>query len=105
MAIDPDVLSNAIEFWNKLYQAGEATVKFEKQDGTIRIMRCTLDFTKIPRKDYPKKNINIPKILKLAKKNKIVHVYDLDKKGWRSVPIDRVDFLEIGDTRFKVRID
>ena len=99
-----DIIRTGIEFWNKLYQSGEVTVKFEKKDKTTRIMRCTLDFSKIPKKDYPKKSINIGKILKLLQKSKIAHVYDLDKKAWRSVPVDAVEYLEIGQTRFKVKL-
>ena len=45
---DKDIISSAIEFWQTLYDAGEATVQFvKKTDGTIRTMKCTLDFTKI----------------------------------------------------------
>jgi hypothetical protein len=32
-----------------------------------------------------------------------MHVYDLDKKAWRSVPFQRVDWLEIGNERYKIR--
>ena len=63
------------------------------KDNRDRIMRCTLDFAKIPEEDHPK-SVNIEKILKLIQVNKIMHVYDLDKLAWRSVPFDRVDYLE-----------
>lgn len=99
-----DIIKSGLEFWNKLYQSGEVRLRFTKKDGTIRIMRCTLDFSQIPQKDFPKKNINIPKILKLLQQNKIIHVYDLDKKAWRSVPIDKVDYVQSGMVRYKVRV-
>jgi hypothetical protein len=102
---DQDVLRSAIEFWQKLYEAKEAKVKFVKKDGTIRIMKCTLDFTKIPKSKHPK-NVNIPQILKLIQNSGIMHVFDLEKKDWRSVPFKTVDWLELdGDQtkRFKIR--
>ena len=59
---DKDIISSAIDFWNKLYSAGQAKVKFTKKtDGTIRIMKCTLDFKLIP-KDKQPKNVNMSKI-------------------------------------------
>lgn len=104
-----DIIKTGMEFWNRIYQGGEVTVKFEKKDGTTRIMRCTLDFARIPKKDYPKKNINVPQILKLLQNSKIVHVYDLDEKGWRSVPVDKVEYIDLVDhmgtpRRYKVNL-
>jgi len=96
-----DLIRNAIEFWERLNVDKEATVKFVKKDGTIRIMKCTLDFTKIPKKDHPKK-VNIPQILKLMKNSGIMHVYDLEKKAWRSVPFERVDWMETPTARYKI---
>jgi hypothetical protein len=102
---DHEVIRSAVEFWEKLYQVGEAKVKFVKKDGTIRIMRCTLDFKKIPKTQHPK-SVNMPKILKLMQQSGIIHVYDLEKKDWRSVPFKQVDWLELeGDQnrRYKIR--
>lgn len=100
---DQDIIRSAIEFWQKLYDAGEGQVKFIKQDGTIRIMKCTLDFKKIPKAKYPK-TVNMPKILKLMQSSGIIHVYDLEKKDWRSIPFKEVDWLEVdGKERFKIR--
>jgi hypothetical protein len=65
-------------------------------------MRFTLDFSRIPKKDHPK-SVNIPQILKLIQNSGIMHVYDLDKNAWRSVPFQRVDWLEIGNERYKIR--
>ena len=47
---DTDVIRSAVEFWQKLYEVGEAKIKFTKKDGKIRIMKCTLDFKRIPKK-------------------------------------------------------
>jgi len=100
---DKSIISSAVEFWEKVYEAGEAQVKFVKKDGTIRIMKCTLDFTKIP-KDKRPKNVNMSKILTLMQKSGIIHVYDLEKKDWRSVPFKMVDWLLTDDNiRYKIR--
>jgi len=96
-----DFIRNAIQFWERLNMDKEATVKFVKKDGTIRIMKCTLDFKRIPKEDYPK-NVNIHQILKLMKNSGIIHVYDLEKKGWRSVPFERVDWMETPEARYKI---
>ena len=102
---DNNIIRSAIEFWEKLYSAGESKVKFTKNDGTVRIMKCTLDFSKIPKTQHPKK-VNMPKILRILQTSGIIHVYDLEKKDWRSVPFRKVDWLELdGDEhkRFKIR--
>lgn len=100
---DKNIISSAIEFWDKIYNAGEAKIKFTKKtDGTIRIMKCTLDFTKIPKNQHPK-NVNMSKILTLMQKSGLIHVYDLEKKDWRSVPFNNVDWLEIDKKRYKIR--
>jgi hypothetical protein len=101
-AFDPNVLTTAIQFWKKVYDEKEVIVKFRKKDGTDRIMRCTLDFNKIPIPDRPK-SVNIEKILKLLQQNQIIHVYDLDKKAWRSVPFKDVEYLDTRKNRFYVK--
>lgn len=99
---DKDFISSAIEFWQKLYDDGEAKVKFIKKDGTIRIMNCTLDFTRIPKSKHPKQ-VNMGKILKLMQSSGIIHVYDLEKKDWRSVPFKQVDWMETPVQKYKIR--
>ena len=103
-----DTFKTALEFCQKIYDEKSATVKFVKKDGTIRIMNFTLDMAKIPKKDHPKK-VDLVKILKQMNENGIIHVYDLDKMGWRSVPFERADWIEFKNDRtqperFKVRI-
>ena len=65
-------------------------------------MKCTLNFNKIPDKDKPK-DINLPKILNLLNKNKIIHVYDLEKKAWRSVPFEKTKWVETPQQRFLIK--
>lgn len=97
--LDSNILVTALQFWQKVYEEKEVIIKFKKKDGTERLMRATLDFSKIPEKDKPK-NVNIKQILKLIQLNKIMHVYDLDKKGWRSVPFDSVEYMDTTDKRY-----
>jgi hypothetical protein len=103
-----DTIKTALEFWQKIYDEREATVKFVKRDGTIRIMRFTLDFSKIPKKDHPKK-VDLVAIMKQMNEKGIIHVYDLDKMGWRSVPFKTADWVEFSEDgkqpeRFKIDI-
>jgi hypothetical protein len=100
--IDSDVIVSALQFWKKVYDEKEVIIKFTKQDNAERIMRCTLDFKKIPAKDQPK-GVNIQQILKLIQQNKIMHVYDLGKKGWRSVPFERVEYMDTPNRRYFVK--
>jgi hypothetical protein len=97
--IEGEVLINALMFWKKVYDSKEATIKFVKKNGEVRIMRCTLDFTKIPKKDVPKQ-VNVPAMLKLVREKQIIHVYDLDRQGWRSIPFSEVEWLENKQGRF-----
>ena len=99
---DPEVIQNAIQFWHKLNSEEQVNIKFEKKDGTTRYMTCTLDFKKIPVKDQPK-HVDMSKILKLMQNNGILHVYDLEKKGWRSVPFNKIEYIEVNDKRYKVK--
>lgn len=62
---------------------GVYTIVFEKVDGTIREMRCTLE---------PK---YLPQLLTeetgLAKGNdQVLAVWDLDNNGWRSMRVDSI---------------
>lgn len=101
--IDGDVIVSAIQFWQKVYTEKVVKIRFTKKDGSDRIMSATLDFTKIPKAEHPK-SVNVPKILQLIQKNQIMHVYDLDVKGWRSVPFNRVEYLEtLKGKRFYIR--
>ena len=100
---DAGIIDNAITFLDKLREEDMVQIKFIKKDGSIRIMKCTLDFSKIPRKQHPK-SMNLPKILKLLKSSGIIHVFDLEKKGWRSVPFRKVEWLLTTDARrYRIR--
>ena len=93
---EPDTITNVIEFLEKLRKSSEAVIKFEKKDKSKRVMHCTLDFSKIPQWDKPK-TVDVVKILKNAHKNGILRVYDLEKRGWRSVNFRKTEWLETTD--------
>ena len=97
--LDTDIIVSAIQFWKKVYDEKQVIIRFIKKDGSNRIMNCTLDFARIPKRDHPK-SVNIENILKLIQKNKIMHVYDLNKKAWRSVPFDRVEWMDTKNRRY-----
>ena len=88
-----ETVSSAIEFLELIRKEREVEVQFIKKDNTIRRMRCTLDFEKIPKEKRPK-GVDLIKILKKIQTSKILSVYDLEKQDWRSVPFDRLEFLQ-----------
>jgi len=101
--MDDNVLQNAIEFYQKIKAEDEVTVKFRKINGEERTMRCTLDFSKIPNNQKPK-DVNMAKIFKLVQDHGMVHVYDLDKKDWRTVPFARSEWIETSNNvRFRIK--
>lgn len=97
-----DVIKTAVEFLERIKAEDEVTVKFRKKNNEERIMRCTLNFGKIPGEKHPK-DVNLAKILKLIDQHKIIHVYDLDKNDWRSVPFDRTEWLKTADKQYAIR--
>ena len=103
MATD-NIITTAIDFLNTVRENPYVKIKFQKKDGTNRIMKCTLNFDKIPANKKPL-SVNLPKILRLLQQSKIIHVYDLEKNDWRSVPFNEVEWLETSnDTRYKISI-
>lgn len=103
MADEGTTLSSAIQFYQKIKSEEEVTVKFRKLDGTERVMRCTLDFSKIPEGKRPN-DVNMAKIFSLVQKHGMVHVFDLDKKDWRTVPFERSEWIEtLEKVRFRIK--
>jgi len=96
-------ITSAIDFLKKIKEEDFVTVKFTKQDGTERIMKCTLNFDKIPQEQRPKK-VDLIQVLNLIQNNGILHVFDLEKNAWRSVPFEKVEWLETQLGRFAIKI-
>jgi len=97
-----DVITNVIDFLERIRKEDVVNIKFRKKDGSVRVMKCTLNFERIPKPDRPK-SVDLPRILKLISKSKILHVYDLDKKGWRSVPFETTDWLETPKMKYYIK--
>lgn len=82
-------MMNRAELKNTL-QNDIATVTFEKADGTLREMRCTLQSSFLP-----------TQVLKEDKKEKtenenILAVWDIDNGGWRSFRMDSIKSIVVG---------
>ena len=86
-----DTDRHIIRDWvRSLLQTTEATVTFVKSDGTVRDMRCTLNWNTIPGEHHPK-----PIDLSESKQRKTpsedsLRVFDLDINEWRSFRFDRL---------------
>ena len=65
-------------------------VNFEKADGTIREMRCTLRDDLIP--PASKDPVTQKKVREVNEE--VVVVWDLEKESWRSFRIDRMNSME-----------
>ena len=66
---------------------GPVTVVFEKKDGTLREMRCTL-------KDVPQYERKTESETTRKKNDEVMSVYDMDKSEWRSFRIDSIKELK-----------
>lgn len=64
---------------------GEVSIAFEKADGSVREMRCTLNLDNLIKEEYH------PKSEDRRKQNPEVQtVFDLDKNEWRSFRWDKL---------------
>jgi hypothetical protein len=97
-------ISSAIDFLKRIKTEDFVTISFIKQDGSVRIMKCTLNFDKIPEDDRPKK-IDIVQIMKLLNDNGILHVFDMEKLAWRSIAFKRVQWLQTpSNVKFTIKL-
>jgi len=90
--MEKETITSAIEFLKIIKNEKEVSVQFEKKDGSTRMMKCTLDFNRIPKEKKPK-GIDLTKILSKIQKSKILSVFDIEKQDWRSVPFDRLEYV------------
>jgi len=72
-----------------LLKDGKVSVTFEKKDGTIREMNCTLSEQMIPVEKTPKGSGKV-------KSKEAIAVFDLDVSDWRSFRFDSVKSLNFG---------
>ena len=67
-----------------------ATVTFEKSDGTIRVMRCTLMAEHLPIVEEGHKSTR-------KDNDEVLAVWDLENGGWRSFRIDSIKSISYGE--------
>lgn len=74
----------------KTLKSNVARVVFEKLDGTIRDMRCTLMDTYLP-EVVPGSNTKVR-----AENEDVLCVWDIDKSAWRSFRMDSIKSITVG---------
>lgn len=77
------------EWLKGMLHSGPATVTFTKADGTDRVMKCTLEESKLPK-------VEIKEGTKPRKESTTsMRVFDLEKNEWRSFTIKKVKQVSI----------
>lgn len=100
-----DIITKKKQFIDLISISVVNMVKFIKKDGTVRIMRFTTDLKRIPTKFHPKKS-TVRRTVPIS--TSLIHVFDLDRGNWRSIPLNRVQWLEIGGkekTKYRVKME
>jgi hypothetical protein len=69
----------------------EATITFTKVDGSERVMKCTLEATKLP----PVVIKEDAKPRKESDSTKALRVFDLEKNEWRAFTIKNIKRIEL----------
>ena len=98
------VITRVSEVVDKIKSGKNVRVKFIKRDGSDRIMCCTLDFSKIPEERHPKK-IESTANFKSVGINDPLRVYDVEKDGWRSIPLNRLEWLSVNDKKYEIQLE
>jgi hypothetical protein len=87
-----DKLEKKIHDWLKsILPTTEATITFTKVDGTERVMKCTLEESKLP----PVVIKEDAKPRKQSDSTKALRVFDLEKGEWRSFTIKNIKRIEL----------
>lgn len=74
------------EWLKNILRTTHATIVFEKKDGTLREMKCTLSESRIPSEFMPKNE----KTSTRAVNDNALAVFDLEKNAWRSFRYDSI---------------
>ena len=87
-----DKLEKQIYDWLKgILPNTEATITFTKVDGTERVMKCTLEASKLP----PVVIKEDAKPRKQSDSTKALRVFDIEKQEWRSFTIKNIKRIEL----------
>jgi hypothetical protein len=102
-----DVERTVIRDWiRSLLQSSVVSVEFVKSDGSVRKMKCTLNYEHIPAAAVPgvaaitafgstevdgiKRGKNVLEDIEMPKEPTSIRVYDTEANGWRSFRYDRL---------------
>jgi len=85
---------------------GEVEIKFEKKDGTERVMRCTLHPDLIPEAMMPKGDLGVdPKATGgqflgsiESEQQEYMRVFDIEAQGWRSFVLANLKYVKTNYT-------
>jgi hypothetical protein len=89
--IDDRVEPMLHEWLKSMLSVTEAKVTFTKVDGTERVMKCTLEATKLP----PVVIKEDAKPRKETTSTKALRVFDVEKQEWRSFTIKNIKRIEL----------
>jgi hypothetical protein len=82
------IISKEGKTWlHDLLTERKVTITFEKKDGTLREMICTLSESLIPVEKMPKGTGK-------AKNDEVLAVFDLENDGWRSFRWDSIKTID-----------
>ena len=79
------------EWLKSMLAVTEATITFTKVDGTERVMKCTLEATKLP----PVVVKEDAKPRKETTSTKALRVFDIEKQEWRSFTIKNIKRIDL----------
>jgi hypothetical protein len=87
-----DIIEPVLHQWLKSMLAiTEVTVTFTKVDGSERVMKCTLEASKLPVIELKEG----AKPRKETTSTKALRVYDLEKNEWRAFTIKNIKRIEL----------
>jgi hypothetical protein len=92
LVIIDDTVEPALHKWLKsMLVVTEMTITFTKVDGTERVMKCTLEASKLPVVELKED----AKPRKETVSTKALRVYDLEKNEWRAFTIKNIKRIEL----------
>ena len=84
--IDDEIEPMLHKWLNDILKVSEATITFTKVDGTERVMKCTLEASKLPVVELKED----AKPRKVSDSTKALRVFDLEKNEWRAFTIKNI---------------
>lgn len=99
-----EVITKVSDIVKFIRSTANVKVKFQTKKKEDRIMWCTLDFGRIPKEFYPK-GVTSTADLKEPEYTKYLNVFDLEKKGWRRIPINELEWVNVDGKQYSVKND